>query len=594
MSGLPRAPQPPPPPVPAVKSDTIPVAGEVTIRTMRDDIADVKSGRTLPEASREAAAVTVAPTTVTATSPTTSQRHVFPLPPRETTGKQKVVLAPAAVRRKSRSSLVILGSVVFVLVLLGVGVGAWLLMQPSTTVLPGATSDRAAAADVIPAEYQMLVQYRLLTAQDRTDIEKVWQSRSSTPTLRDVLGGNPRPLLTDPEVTEIYYVVLQDSGTPYLLVPVTTSTTELLVTRGEARTIEKNGWYIAHQVASEPYSQALASNTLSAIGAPPLLADTTVGATMRLFLGAGSLPLLRNNVASEHFLAGQLQELQLALRPHVRGNALEMAGRAVTFNRLSTTTTNQQLLSLVPAQAMLARLGTNFTEDVAAWRSVAGVLDEASLGAPVVTRQLEQLTGPYAYFTFPNTDGSHAHGLIIELPVALRDTLTLDAPALVQGLPALIPLILDRRTVAPIAFTEVPYGGSALRFANIAGTSQALDYAVTSTHLLIATSKDSMLALLDTVAGTQPSLETAGSWQNLLADWGALPSMHDLILGQVSLPALQALLPLAEATPATFGLLVQSDPVQTKVSGLIEIATGTSPAQITTSPFASPVPLGTP
>lgn len=562
----PSLPPPPPPPVPrpAPVAAVIPAESTidpatVAIHTMSDDIKDTKRStaagaapaargalpRPVPPPAAPSAAVSVSP-------PAPASAAVFPLPVRAAR-PDHVLQVPSASRRPGRRLWRAL-LLVFVLVGLGsAGVAAWFFWLAPRAVPAVTQTQRAPVGSVIPAQSVAIVQYSLRRAEDRTEIMNAWAAGrgAATATLAMAVGGDPRLLVADGALTELFYVILEGTTTPYLVVPKTSQTTALFAASREVARHERDGWYVAHAISTDPYQVALAEAALGAEETARLTAEGP--APLRLHLGAALLPTLRTDLFGPAFLGGQLQQVSLDLQ-QAAPFSVRLAGEATLFNPLPSTLTNQELLALLPGEATAARLGANFAEDLAQWLAVAGELDQTALRRPVVTQLLNQLTTPYGFFTFVNTDQSTAVGLLIELPAPLKGKLTVDEPALAQGLPALLPLILDRRTIPPVSLSGATYQGVALRFANIVGTSKALDLAVTDSHILVATSKDTMRSLLDTVTGSRPGLSGSPIWQDIFSAWGAVPDAHDLVLARLTTPVVRQLLPVPPTQALPFGI----------------------------------------
>lgn len=547
---------------------------------MRDDINDARQGKAAPQAAY------VAPPPAAAAPAPTAAPAAFPLPARQADKPTKTLNVPAVGRKRGKALKWLLITLFSLMILGGGAAAAWFLVVKDILPQDAPVPVVANATEILPGNYLMIGRYQLTTAADRTTLTNAWQTaRGGAATPQTLLDGDPRLLLTDPELSEIYYVILEDSSDPFLVVPKTATTTQELVTNNAARFIEQNGWYIAHASTVEPYQAAVTEGTLAAAGAPALLSDTAVTVPLRLSLGAGMVPTLRTSLVSPDFLAGQLQALTLAIAVNAQSGALQLGGLADYFNPVAATPTNQELLSQVPAQATGVRLGASFRDDLASWLAVSSILDRNTLERPVVKQLLDQLSTPYALFTFPNAGTSKpALGLIIELPPSLVGKVTLQESALEQAVPALIPLILDRRTVAPVSFTEVPFGATRLRFANIVGTNLALDYAVTDRHILIASSKDSMQGLLNTVAGAAPPLAAIEPWQTLLAQWGAIPTAHDIFIGALNVPALLKILPTSPSNAAPFGVAISAK------ADAAASTQGTLSGVITTIPAPSTTP----
>ncbi len=134
-----------------------------------------------------------------------------------------------------------------------------------------------------------------------------------------------------------------------------------------------------------------------------------------------------------------------------------------------------------------------------------------------------------AVAVFPLTQGADAS-------VALRAL----EPALLAFGPSL--------TGAPspdAAFGEGTYKGVTIRYANFGGPTRAVDYALVNDTLLIATSRESMFALIDVVRAEMPGLVLPSTLPAAGGEWIAVRT--DQALRQEFPPALAALLEPWEA-----------------------------------------------
>jgi len=239
------------------------------------------------------------------------------------------------------------------------------------------------------------------------------------------------------------------------------------------------------------------------------------------------------------------------------GDGLELAGGGRVLSQdVGTKTVDQELLALLPASAMTVRLGADLQTDMNNWSS-AGVLDSEVLRSANVQSLAEQTDGPYAFYV----DGSSpvkAFGLVAALSPTVRNQLMIGDQALEEGLTALVPLLTGRSAITPVQFNEAAYMGERLAYANLS-TTQALDYALVDDYLLVATSKDAMFALMDTVAGKNEAFISDVRYTELLALWGAVPIGRDFVVGELKDPLLKQLLPVAEGSDGVaFAVLRQS------------------------------------
>lgn len=545
----------------------------VVIRTMQDDLG----------ASRQPTPAGVA----AGTPPVPTAPRTFPLPPQPTTGGQKVVMVPAVKRRRrSRALITALIGTLAVVALAAGGVITYL-----TVFVPAEpTTEEGLIAEplqVVPSEFTAVLRYRL-ASEDQADIAAAW-SASGTPSVASLLKGDPRLLLAVGGPTQAFYVLLPEEPRPFLVAPRTALTTELLANTPDAQVLEQDGWYIAHPINTESYTTALTAGTLASVGGHPLMPAGAPSEQVTLLFSQSAVSTLRQQVAGSQFAVGQLLELGLTGRFQTPGT-LTFTGLADYQTPPTTASTDQQLLSLIPADATTLRVGANFQEDLARWQSVAAVIADETISQPAVRQLLDQLTTPYAYYRRTGADGSADIGLIITLPASLQGTLTPGNPALEQGLAAMLPLILDRRSAAPVSFLDATYNGVPLRYANLARNTQALDYAITGNTLFIASSKEGMFAALDVAAATAASFATAADHQPLFSQWGALPPARDIIIGSLTVPGITQLLP-TQSGSVPFGLTIVPTPQgQTRLSGVLLIAPVVAPLS---TPASTPSPTPT-
>lgn len=600
-----------PPPLPPKK---LPVAGEdgvvnvlkkeppaaseaLVIRTIHDDLADLKKVAPAPAAkpvSPPAAPVrgTPPPRPVAAAAvfaPAAIPPR-FPLPPRlsqgpvgqaggqaRSVGVGKTVATPPPKPKRHWMRRLVITFVVLV-ILGGLGAGGWYAWNnwQSVTQLVGPGAVVATAGEVLPVEVELLVRYDLASPEGRSAIGAAWRAASADETggnaVSRLVAGDPTALLADPDLRELYYVVLPGEPRPYLVVPKTASSQQLLAALSGEQALEQNGWYVVHALRTDPYRQALAQGKRS--DAPASAEGVVDGGPMEIEMSSTVLQQLRTAIAGKPFAAGQLNGLKVAGEFSADGGALAWRGSSSwqTPPR-SAGAADQRFLTMVPADATLVRLGSNFQEDVARWQEVSQIIRQEDLAAPAVSNLVRQLATAYAYYHRLGPDGSLDLGLVIALPPALVGQLTLGEAAVENGLRALWPVLGDRPVVAPTAFTDATYNEVGLRYVNLISTTQTLDYAIREGYLLIATSKEGMHALVDVVKGDAPSLSAAPGWQDLLRRWGALPSAREVVLGGLNQAVLLQLLPHEPAvTMLPFGLAITARETAVVAEGIVQLA----------------------
>jgi len=586
-----------PPNIPAAASSQPappPANNEIVIRTMQDDLTTSRTGQNTP------------PRTIGAQAP-------LPAAPGAAETANKVIVAPRK-RRRRRWPLFLL-IIILLLAAAGAGFYFWSDLFPLTTapdIAPTDSTTSANVTEVIPADAIAILQYNAETTGDLSAIQSAWEETGTESNLTNLLRGDPRAAL-DAAITELYYVVLPDDPRPYLLVPQSPAADNLLVGNPDAQVMTVSGWHIAHSVSIDLYTAALESQTLAGVGGSSFLTAETTDAPLKFALGPGALIRLRRNLLNTGLENGQLQDLSLAARFSAPAG-IELAGTGVALNQPPAELANQQLLSKVPGTANFVHVGGNFNADVNNWSGVTGALDDDALQSPQVKALLEQLTGSYAFYLDQSVTTNTAYGLVISLPAELVGTLSLGDQGLEEALRALVPLLTGQRTIAPIPFNDGAYAETPLRFANLAGSTQAIDYAITDDAILVATSKDAMFALLDIALGQADSVTASASYTGLFQLWKAIPEAAGVTLGSAEAPVLDQLLPLTVSSNETrrflFGFTTSADAASSNVtiSGVLQLAPNVTAASTdseeaaaaspapTTEPTASPTaePAATP
>lgn len=178
----------------------------------------------------------------------------------------------------------------------------------------------------------------------------------------------------------------------------------------------------------------------------------------------------------------------------------------------------EDLLHMLPATAQWVWLGSDAAADGAA----------QGIAIPLPA-------GPYALYG-PDV------GLVLPRPDGEVE----------QILRALAPFLLGGSSPNTFAFQSTQYHGLTIWYANLEN-GQALDYAVTDTHLLAASSKEAMFALID-AATSQDVAANKPAWKNILAEHGPQPVDSRRWVGMFDAAWLAKTLPVSDsrATAAVF------------------------------------------
>jgi len=305
-----------------------------------------------------------------------------------------------------------------------------------------------------------------------------------------------------------------------------------------------------------------------------------------------STPLsnLRTAFAGKQSAKGALQAVALRLRTSASGTAFSFDGLGETSIALDDATTptvsaphtSPRILEALPGDVVATHSGSNFATDINKWQDSGGPLPTSILAQPRVSQLLKALTVPYGWYTRTGADTNPDTGLIIDLST-LTTPLQLGDASIEQGLAALVPVVMEQPLTTSVAFKDGNYAGVPLRFVNILGSTITLDYTIFNNYLLISSSKEGMLALVDTISKKNPSVLTSNEWQPFFTEWGTVPEARDIIFGSFNQAMIQKLLPLSSADqPFKLGMSLQL------VNGSPELHGFLMPPL--TSPSSSPLP----
>lgn len=532
---------------------------DVVIRTMQDDLNLIseKNGL-LPSTNKDGSGAKSSNSKVQPLAATEPQNY-----------SQKVVFVPQRKHRYGGKGVsMLVGIIIIILMLVSVG-AAWLLVG-----WWGNSGKTEPSAAVLPDQASVIMQYFVNSADVRASLVAAWSKRGGEATVSDLLRGDPRLLLSLIDVSEFYYVLLENDPRPYLVVPVTTSTKTLLTNTTEARVTSQRGWYIAHSVATEPYTQALGRGSQATQNQTIFEVSADNPVPVRLLVNTKYLLQIREGLAGTDFANGMLKDLLINARLSKGG--FELAGQTSLLKApVINAAVNQQLLSLVPGSPDFVKLGANFAEDLQSWAANTSGFEKSVLDQPQAAALIKQLASPYAFFAIQNDQGVRNIGLIIELPKLLKGQLFVGDQAIERSLSGLIKMLTGKPDVGQLAFSNGKYNSTPIKYLNLSGSAIAIDYSVSDKYLFIATSKDVMFQLIDTAIGGGLSVATGSSYQRLLSNWGAIPNSQSLVMGSGLPVSIRQLLPAANPSSAKmpFGLSFSFDVSKTagSLGGLIEL-----------------------
>jgi hypothetical protein len=487
---------------------------EVTIRTMRDDLTVAKKQ----------------PNGAVAPAPATPEKNMPPAGPTAQPAGQTPPLsarpqakAPGGVQqpqtRRKRSIIGVLVKTVVMLVMLSLaGAGGWLAVNYLSDGVGdiGEDDDMFAVSEVIPRDALFVMQYSLENTANRFQIRQMWGiEEDNTPiSFTQFLNGNPELVLADSEAHSLYYVLLPDDPRLYVIVPRTEYIEEALAQYTDVQVLRKGSWYILHPISVNTYTQALEDGNMSATEG---LLEVPQQFSMRLIIDPAYVGQL-------HELAYHLQGVGTQQAKITINASFDAQQSTVQFttNNLGFVTKEEvrgqdlNLLQFIPRDVIHVHVGSNFAQDAAVFQD-SGTLElhTAVLEQPAVQQLISELTGMYAYYIRQGEGQRQDIGLILELPEDMQRTLENEDETVETALQALIPLVTGRSITRSIAFTDGERGDMPLRYVNLAGHEQALDYTITDTHIFFASSKDGMFTLADTIMGEEEAV-TASPWQRII------------------------------------------------------------------------------
>lgn len=474
--------------------------------------------------------------------------------------------------------------VVGVLGLALMGIGVWAALR----YFPRASGT---IADAVPEEAVAFVSARTEPPQGEgtegslTDLVRVHLSQALGPLAADGLAG----------ATDVTYLLLRGSS-PAEPVPV-------LLVRG-LTTVDLSG---APDLSLKSFRGGLFVARSTDLGRLDGLSGRTWaadGELLRLFRELPSAPI--TVALRPEGLSALLQPVSAAVVPVERPLVLALTPAGRTVARVVGRTTGVWtaaapetpppggLTSALPGESMFAiqRRGATFLDMLVESESAVGggtlrgferfrrALKEQ---ADAVRQLREILAGPAILGVLP-TATLGVRDAVLVMPLASGA----DPGPMLRTLEPSFHELAQPLTGAPFpgaAFTETDYGGVRLRYVNFGSPARAFDYAVSNNLLLLATSRESMRALVDVVGRARPSLADLPAFSTLTVDAG---SAEWVFLRTDS--ALQSEVPPAYATLTSLlsGLVLRP----TSAGSLEGRAVLTEPPQALTPPPQEPPTAG--
>ncbi len=499
---------------------------ELVIRTMKNDMADTPSKSvaldTPEELGRE------------------QSESVKQKPSKKKMQEEKSIIRP---EKKRINTIIGIAYIALFFVLLGAAAYAYTWWTNNASyILPQETV--AAVYEVIPRDAVAVVDYSVGTSESRQAIQAWWSERV------DNEIGNPLPLLSIPDITHAYYVLMPDNIRPFLLLKKTEGTTQFVSTQSDKQVLDYKGWYIMHALDTKQYADALAVSAITQES--PLVpteeaADYLVQYALSPVFVSQEFNAIASSTIGMSRLGGLVFRVTSTSEDGTMWAAAHNPGEPPTQGFLPQT---GELMSLIPEDVTFSYVGLRFADELMKWQEEGAKLDGVAIAQPSVRQFLMQLTDPYAVFGRQGADGVRDIGIMIALPESLKKQIHTGDPVIEQALPALIPLIVGKSLGIQVVFQDGEYKGVPLRYVNLNGQTQALDYLVGDNFILVASSREGMSSLIDTVLKERPGMFEGEQWSELIQKAAAVMENRSFMLGNIQDPALLSVLPAASAGKA--------------------------------------------
>lgn len=504
------------------------MSDQLIVRTMKDDIAEMN------------ATPVVAPVSAVYKSKHKKpEAPVFSLPAQ----KPHSISEGANPQRKGMKNIFIGFGYILLFCVLVAGALYGYIKFGTRQIAQDFSSKNLTLFQAIPKEALAVVDYNLETEEKRVAVKQIW-AEVGDDTQTGATSGSPTSLTSITDNPHVYYVVLPNNPKPFLLIKNTTGIQEYVAQQSSELSLEIGGWYVLHAENAKQYTEALSDGS---IGEDSSLVTTSIGSNYLVRYG------LSRVFASAQFPSVVASAVGLsrvdALVFHVtehRGDGTLRASAQIAGNPPGegVVENTAELISLIPGDISFARVGFNLSEDVSLLEDDTATFDTTVLMQPAVRQFISLFNTPYAIFERKGSDGVQDIGIIMQLPLSLRQKVKTGDSIIEQGLPSLIPLIIGKALGVQVAFTEAFYNTAPLRYVNLNGQSQTLDYSVGDNFLLISSSREGMYNLLDTSLGTKPNLSLEEPWKNLIAKADTITKDRSFSMGALSDPALRNTLPI--------------------------------------------------
>jgi hypothetical protein len=511
------------------------MSDQLVIRTMKDDIAGMNS--VSPAVSTP---VSVPVSKAPRTKREKEQPPVFSLPSKPTPLK---VMGAANPVKKRKNIWVGIGFLALFLLLVGGGIYSYMIW--GNLQLPGGILDQEVSlSEVIPKEALVLVDYNLETESNRSAVKQLWSEHVSDEATEGLTVGNPTDLLTLPDVMHAYYVVMPDNQIPFLVVKKTESLEKYFSQQSDMQLYEKGGWYILHASNVEQYRDTLASGSITENSS--LLTSNNPTYLVRYAMSPAFVSQQFNGIAASTIGLSQREGLAFdILTPSSDGTIRASAHIAGSPSSEGVLAQTSELVSLLPSDLSFGHIGLNFADELNTLQADASSLDGNILAQPAIRQFIAQFATPYGIFERKGADGIRDIGLIIALPTSLKQNIKTGEAIVEQALPALIPLVVGKALGIQVTFTDGLYNAIPLRYVNLNGQTQTLDYTIGDNYLVISSSREGIYSLIDTSLVKKQGLSLEEPWKGLEEKAGQLLNNKPFVVGTLKDPIMKSILPVA-------------------------------------------------
>ncbi|MDA1169067.1 MAG: hypothetical protein O3A36_01905 [bacterium] len=501
---------------------------QLLIRTMKDDIAGVDFSSK------------VEPSPTTKQENTKPQAPVFTLPTKKPIAHSETITTPP---KKNRNIAIGVGYLVLFCVIAG-GAFYGYMKWDGIQVFKDSTNKQVSFFQLIPREALALIHYKINSEEDRNSIRQMWSEAGNT-SEGSATSGDPTSLLQIPDISGVYYLLIPGGKSPYLLIEKTEGAKEYVAQYSEEQVLENGNWYVVHADKVDEYTVAIAEGSIDENSS--LLASTDSASYMiRYALNAKFVSQQFNSPVAVALGLSHMDALVFHVTGPTNDNTIRasalIAGEPPGEGVVEGTA---ELMTLIPSDITFGRVGFNFAEDSSLLAEDSPQFDTTVLAQPAVRQFIALFTTPYAIFERKGSDGVPDTGLIIAIPSSLKQKIKTGEPIIEQSLPALIPLIIGKMLGIQVAFNDGEYEKIPLRYINLIGQTQTIDYAVGDNFLLISSSLEGMNTLLDTSLATNKGFSVDEPWKSLSEKAAEIIKDRLFVVGSLTDPAMMSILPVA-------------------------------------------------